>query len=432
MPIAVERTVQALVAIVQTVPIGTNLALVRVLWAMLNGSFVRSRGAFFAALWANGFSAQEVRRSWAALRAGAWTINELLDNWGRDVAHDGQWQARRYEGYQGMSVDITGFWRPQLQRWPGKHFHRLMQKSLPAVVLGVLVAVGEVHGRRVPLLRHLVRGQPTQAKPAFRTHLLQQAALQASADQVVVADSEFERAELQAAGVARYVVRLRSNGIARRNQLPPAKGRGRRAKFGEKVRPLARTRRGQEVAATPADAHSDFVLEGRRIAVSAWHDLVLPTTPVAADAATFSLYLFQDPHYRQPLLLATNLRPLQPETVFRLYRDRWSVEQPPLAAKQMVGLHRQFVFAPESCFRLPELSLLAGSVLTYLAAVLPPTPCGFWDRTPQPTPGRLRRLLAQAKFPSLLDHDPPMRKKNSVTAHLPTGIHAHRRRKRAA
>ena len=149
------------------------------------------------------------------------------------------------------------------------------------------------------------------------------------------------------------------------------------------------------------------------------------------DAATFSIYVFHDPLYKHPLVLATNLVKVQAETVFRIYRDRWPVEQPPLSAKQMIGLHRQFVFAVASCFRLPELSLLAGAILTYLAAVLPPVPSGFWDRSPKPTPGRLRRLLAQADFPTLLDEDRQLRKKNSVTAHLPKGIDAHRRLPRA-
>jgi len=74
---------------------------------------------------------------------------------------------------------------------------------------------------------------------------------------------------------------------------------------------------------------------------------------------------------------------LKPESTFALYLDRWPVEQVPLAAKQMIGLNRQFVFAPDSCLRLPELALLAGNILTYLAAVLPPMPTGFWDQHPK-------------------------------------------------
>jgi hypothetical protein len=295
---------------------------------------------------------------------------------------------------------------------------------------------GEVGKRRIPLLHRLVRSQPSLSKAAFRGQLLQEATAQVTAEQVVVVDAEFSIAELQAAKVERYVVRMASNATAQRNFLPTYKGRGRPPKYGEKVRPLARTWRKRRIEATAADQQSHFEQEGRIIQVHGWHDLVLPNTPVAADAenpqGVFSLYLFHDPLHKQPLLLATNLSHLQPETIFHLYRDRWTVEQPPLAAKQMVGLHRQFVSAPASCFRLPELSLVAGSVLTYMAAVLPPVPSGFWDRTPQPTPGRLRRLLAQSNFPSLTVETGQLRKKNSVTAHLPKGIDAHRRLKRAA
>ncbi|MCA9966016.1 MAG: hypothetical protein KC423_17310, partial [Anaerolineales bacterium] len=69
------------------------------------------------------------------------------------------------------------------------------------------------------------------------------------------------------------------------------------------------------------------------------------------------------------------------------------------------------------------------NVLTYLAAVLPPFPTGFWDRTPKRTAGRLRRVLATAKFPQEQLTNPKLRKKDSVTEHLPKGIEAHRRQK---
>ena len=68
---AVEVTVHAISAVVQTVPIGTNIALVRILWVMMAGAFLQSRGAIFTVLDAKGFDPQEVRRSWAALRSGA-------------------------------------------------------------------------------------------------------------------------------------------------------------------------------------------------------------------------------------------------------------------------------------------------------------------------------------------------------------------------
>jgi hypothetical protein len=77
---AAEITVHAISAVVQTVPIGTNIALVHILWVIMSGGFLPSRGAFFTALSTKGFAMKEVRRSWVAMRTGAWDANELLDN----------------------------------------------------------------------------------------------------------------------------------------------------------------------------------------------------------------------------------------------------------------------------------------------------------------------------------------------------------------
>ena len=127
-------------------------------------------------------------------------------------------------------------------------------------------------------------------------------------------------------------------------------------------------------------------------------------------------------------MLATPL-PLSPRATRDLYRDRWPIEQLPLAAKQMIGAARQFVHEPETCQRLPELSLLAGSVLSYAARVppgrQPAVPVGFWDRHPQPTPGRLRRLLARSLFPQEFPWPDRIRQKAAVTAHLPKGASGH-------
>jgi hypothetical protein len=93
-----------------------------------------------------------------------------------------------------------------------------------------------------------------------------------------------------------------------------------------------------------------------------------------------------------------------------------------MAAKQMLGLHRQFVFARESCQRLPELALLAGNVLTYLAAVLPTPAHWLLGTTPKKTAGCLRRVLAQADFPKDCLISGQLRKKRSVTGHLPKDV----------
>ena len=118
--------------------------------------------------------------------------------------------------------------------------------------------------------------------------------------------------------------------------------------------------------------------------------------------------------------------------IARIVSGSLAVEQVPLAAKQMLGAGRQFVFAPESQQRLPELALLAGNMVTYLAATLPATPTGFWDRQPKPTPGRLRRVLARTPFPKSCPLPGRIRKKASVVNHLPKGILGHRRQKQVA
>jgi len=130
-------------------------------------------------------------------------------------------------------------------------------------------------------------------------------------------------------------------------------------------------------------------------------------------------------------LLATPLK-LKAETVKAMYQDRWPVEQIPLSAKQMVGAHRQFVHADESIQRLPELALLAGSILSYLAATAPAAPTGFWDRQPRRTPGRFRRMLMGKPFPQSYPLPSQLRKKASVTGHLPKGILAPRQKTTAS
>ena len=428
---AVERTVHAIAFVLQILPVGTNLGLAHMMWVMMNGSFLHSRGAVVMALHMNGLTKEAVRRSWAALRQGSWTVNELLTEWAIYVASQNQWRPRRYAGYSVLGVDITGFWRPKLQGWKGKHFHSLAQKALPAVVLGVMTRSGEVDKQRIPLLRRLVRCQPEVGKADFRLELLQAAKAAANADEVIVVDAEFEISELQVAGVERYVVRLANNATARRNQLPEYKGRGRWPEYGERVRPLPRRWKERQIAATTPDHETEFVQDGRTIQVAIWYQQVPVDTKVDPLNKTFAIYAYTDSAYKTPLLLATNLT-CAAHIPYLIYRDRWPVEQAPLSAKQMIGLHRSFVFSKESCFRLPELALFAGNMLTYLAATLPPFQTGFWDRSPNRTPGRLRRVLQQADFPIFTTVEPLLREKNSVTHHLPKGISAHVRQKRAA
>lgn len=434
MQTAREYTITALVTILQVVPIGTNLGLLRVMWVMLNGSLLGSRGSVHGALWANGFGMGEIRRSWAALSNGAWGLDALLKAWHGYVRQQGLWQERRYGGYRGRSVDITAFWRPRLRGKVGKHYQALAGKAMPGVVFGIMVRGGAIKGERLPLLLQVVRNRDGKSDSAFQQELLREVKESSVADEVNVFDAGFGVGELQNAQVKQFVVRMADNCTLRRNEYPPYKGRGRHPQYGERIRPLARKRLGKVIAASPADATGCFVSAGQSIQTVSWFALVTPDRKVADDNPTIHLHGYTDPTYAKPLLLATDL-PLPAEVVYQLYRDRWLVELPPLAAKQMIGLHRQFVFAAQARFRLPELALLVGNILAHLAAMLPAavlaeaTP--FWDRTPKPTPGRLRRLLAQVLFPDVALLNPHFRKKMVVTDHLPKGVFAHRRRRAA-
>jgi hypothetical protein len=429
MLIAIEHTIQALQAVVQGLPVGTNFALLQLMWVMLQGRLLVSRGGIFPALIAGGFSWPVARRCWAAMRYGVWESSDLIEAWCKYVAGEGKWQEHQHEGYRGVAVDVTAFWRPRLKGWLGKHFHSVAGRALPAVSFGVVVRIGQMGLQRVPLLKSLVRTDqqnPSEAELVGR--LLREVGQQLGPDEVALFDAGFKLAALQAADIERGVVRLAVNVTARRNYPAPYKGRGRRPVYGPIVRPLARTYKGRSIAATPPDFTDEFEYEGRTIKVKGWYGLILPGVVPTADNDTFDVYVFEDPLYNDPLVLATTLR-LRPATSFSLYQDRWPVEQVPLAAKQMLGAHRQFVFAPQSCQRWPELALIVGGILTYLAAALPPIPTGFWDKQPKATPGRLRRLLARADFPKDYPFLPQLRKKRVVNNHLPKGVAAHRRTK---
>jgi hypothetical protein len=248
-------------------------------------------------------------------------------------------------------------------------------------------------------------------------------------DECGVFDAGFPVRELQTAGVPRFVVRAAKNTTFRRNTLPTTSGPGRPREYGDLVRPLARTRRGKTLPATPPDEVVTWhAADGTRLKAARWSGL--GRTDVKADPAnpTLTVVVIYDPRYTQPWVLVCS-QPLTAQEIYHLYRARWPVEQVPLCAKQLLGLHRQFVFAPECRYRLPELSLLAATILTYQAALGPAAPTGFWDRRPRPTPGRLRRVLARTPFSEVARALPPrLRKKAAIHHHLPKGRAAHRRR----
>jgi hypothetical protein len=414
-------------AILADVPVGTNLGLFWLLWALISGRFLLSRGAVFPALADGGLPADAVRRSGAALAYGRWAIQTLVRAWHQVVEQEGLWQTHCYEGFRPVACDLVGFFRPRLSGCLGKHYQSGADKALPAIVLAVVAAVGSVGKVRLPLVRLLLRAERSDRSEAeLQRRALTQAGATLQADEVLVVDAGFGVASLLTGGVPRFVARVARHFTARRNVLPAYPGRGRRPAYGERVRPLPRTYKGRTIAASPPDATAQWVVAGRTIKAQIWDHLVLSTAKPGA--AAFRCAVIHDPRYQEPWVLATNL-PVSAYALWCLYRDRWPVEQMPLAAKQMLGTHRAFVFGGESRHRLPELALLAGNVLSYVAATSAAVATGFWDRCCRPTCGRLRRVLLRVNFSEVPVPEGPLRKKASVTAHLPTGVQGHRRQK---
>ncbi len=158
------------------------------------------------------------------------------------------------------------------------------------------------------------------------------------------------------------------------------------------MRPLARQDKSSTLAATPPNKTCD---------TPAFVQLWLCTTPVKR----------------------------KPEWVRAMDTDRWPVGARaknflPLSAKSMVGVYRQVVHTSERVQGLPELALLAGSLLQFRAATFLAPPTGFWDRKPQRTLGCLRRPWIGQPFPKDVQLPGQLRETTSVTGQLPKGTQA--------
>lgn len=419
-------------SVVSGVPLGTNLGVAYLSWMLLSGRLLSSRGAVIPGLADMGMPAEEVRRTWAALWVGKWEIESLVENWCAVVEDEGVWEARDYEGWKPVAVDLTAFYRPRLKGLETRHYHAQAGKALPAIPFGLAVRVGEIEGERTGLptvIKRMPVGENDET--VLQTELLRKVQEKMSAEELVVADAGFKLRQMRNAGVKHFVLRLAKNFTARRNSLRSYEGNGRPPMYGEVVRPLARTRKSRLIEATPSDRQETFREGDCIIRVEYWEDLVGNEEKVGAADAFTCVGIF-DPRYAEPLLLATPTS-LSGQILKCIYRDRWTVEVSPLHAKQVLGVHRQFVFAETSRQRLPELSLLLGSVLEYVAVThTEAIPTGFWDRRPEPTAGRFRRLLRQVGFSELAGFAPQVRKKASRTDHLPKGVAGHRRKKRSS
>ena len=361
----VYRICNLLEKTLQGVPMGTNLGLFQLQFALVSGRFLESRGAVFPALDNLGIQADAVRRSSAALRQGRWQTQDLLDNWQKIVQREGHFTPHCHEGYRPVPCDLTGFRRPELQGNPAKHYVAEAGKALPAIIVGIAATVGSVGSSRLALPRLLVRWEGDDTREAdVQTRLIEQTGKMLASKEVAVFDAGFSLAEVRAK-TPRFVVRLAKNATLRRNYLPEYKGCGRYCEYGDIVRPLARVHAGKRLEATISDCIFQWEDDGICLRAEVWKGVVLSEDKVGGTPV--NIIAVFDPRYKEPWLLATNLE-ASAEVVWRLYRDRWAVEHLPLVAKPMLGCGCAFVFGKESRLRLPELALLCGNVLSYTAA----------------------------------------------------------------
>jgi len=171
-------------------PVGTNLGLFWLLWALISGRFLLSRGAVFPALADGGLSADAVRRSGAALAYGRWAIATLVCAWHQVVQKEGRGHAQRYEGFRPVACDIVGFFRPHLSGCVSKHYQSGADKALPASVLAVVTAVASVGKVRLPLRRLILQADPGDRSEAdLQRRALTQAGAALQPDEVLVVDA---------------------------------------------------------------------------------------------------------------------------------------------------------------------------------------------------------------------------------------------------
>src|SRR5258707_10048214 len=99
MPKAVSRMLTLLCTLVVSLPVGTNLGLLHLLWMLVSGRLLATRGAVIPGLDACGLSRRAVRRAWAALGQGDWARQRLLAPWAQGGSGEGHWQAQTPGGY---------------------------------------------------------------------------------------------------------------------------------------------------------------------------------------------------------------------------------------------------------------------------------------------------------------------------------------------
>jgi hypothetical protein len=215
---AIDHTMNILIALSGNLPVGTNLALLQFFWMLVSGALLPQRGALFPALQATGLSADATRRAWAAFRKGVWQIGMLLQLWRAQIEGMPGWQVHEHEGYRAVAVDVTAFWRPALRKCPSKHYHPAANRALPAVIFGIIGMVGQIGEQRLACPLAFERVHPRDPRESrLWQDLLAWVKPHLGEKDVAVINAGVKLADVQAAGIERYVLRLPTNFTARRN-----------------------------------------------------------------------------------------------------------------------------------------------------------------------------------------------------------------------
>jgi hypothetical protein len=191
---------------------------------------------------------------------------------------------------------VTAFWCPALQNCPSKHYHPGANRALPAVIIGIIGEVGEIGDRRIacPLAFERIHLKDPREIRLWQD-LLRWVHRRLASDEVAVIDASVKLADMQAAEIEFYVLRLATNFTGRRNHPASHCGKGRKPVCGKKVLPLARTYQDKTIAATPPDRIENWTEEGVSMRAEIWENLVLPRVIPGAQAKTFDVYIIYDP-----------------------------------------------------------------------------------------------------------------------------------------
>src|SRR4051794_23701565 len=131
MQVRVYGVIGVLCAVVAGTPIGTNLGLVHLLWMLVSGRLLETRGAVIPGLTATGLPEPAVRRAWAALGQGSWSSPELLAGWRAHVEQAGVWRAHEEEGDRPGAGDVARVLGAPLPGCATHHYPRPARQAPP-------------------------------------------------------------------------------------------------------------------------------------------------------------------------------------------------------------------------------------------------------------------------------------------------------------